>query len=189
MPRDKLPFRHLTLAICFLGISSCASLRAGSDYYAEADFSGYRSFAWVADSPLIESESERVEISQLNIRRVREAIERQLSAKGFDLVSDLAAADFGVSFTVGARDAIRVDDYPVFYRGRWRWGPPYYWPNVDVYMYTEGMLAIDIFDNETREPVWHGWARKRVLGTDVSNPERTINDAVEAILASFPPPM
>ena len=66
--------------------------------------------------------------------------------------------------------------------------PPYYWPNVDVEMYTEGMLAIDIFDNASREPVWHGWARKRILGADVANPETAINAAVSAILEDFPPP-
>jgi hypothetical protein len=187
MLRNTLPAQTLLLSMCLFGIASCTTLRAGSDYYTEADFTAYRSFAWVADSPLIRSQSDRVQISQLNIRRIREAIERDLIAKGFNLVLDRAAADFGVSFTVGARDQIRVDDYPVFYRGRWRWGPPYYWPNVDVYMYTEGTLAIDIFDNATRQPVWHGWARKQVVGADITNPDRAIDAAVAAILDDFPP--
>ena len=188
MSYAELPLRHLLLTVCLLGIASCTTLRAGSDFYADADFSMYRSFAWVADSPLIQSESDRIQISQLNIRRIREAIERELTAKGFNLLADRDAADFSVSFTVGARDQIRIDDYPVYYRGRWRWGPPYYWPNVDIYMYTEGTLAIDIFDNSTREPVWHGWARKQVIGADIDNPERAIDAAVRAIIDDFPPP-
>jgi hypothetical protein len=110
-----------------------------------------------------------------------------LNAKGFDLVSDREDADFSISFTVGARDMIRVDDYPMFYRGRWRWQTVYYWPNVDIDMYTEGMLAIDIFDNSQREPVWHGWARKRIVGADVENPQATINEVVQAIFRDFPP--
>jgi hypothetical protein len=64
-----------------------------------------------------------------------------LEAKGFDSAATREAADFAVSFTVGARDMIRVDDYPQFFRGVWRWGPPYYYPNVDITMYTEGMNA------------------------------------------------
>lgn len=173
-------------ATCF-GVVSCATLRVGSDYYPETDFSSYRSFAWVAESPLIESQSRRVDISPINVRRIRDAIERELGAKGFEMVSNRADADFGVSFTVGARDRIEVTDYPAYYRGVWRWTPPYYWPNVDVYMYTEGTLAVDIFDNTTREPVWHGWARKEVVGADVRDPEPAIDEAVARILADFPP--
>jgi len=141
----------------------------------------------VSDDPLISSSSSRVQVSQLDVRRIREAIERELTAKGFTEVPDRDTADFSLSFTVGARDTIRVDDYPVFYRGRWRWGPPYYYPNVDVYMYTEGTLAVDVFDNETREPVWHGWARKQIAGRDIRDPERAIRTAVAAILEDFPP--
>lgn len=187
MLRERLPIPYLLVPICLFGVPSCVTLSAGSDYYAEADFSSYRSFAWVADSPLIRAQSDRVEISELNVRRIREAIERDLAAKGFSQVADRGAADFAVSFTVGARDQIRIDDYPSYYRGGWRWGPPYYWPNVDVYMYTEGTLAIDIFDNSAREPVWHGWARKQVVGADITNPEATIDAAVAAILEDFPP--
>ncbi len=54
-------------------------------------------------------------------------------------------------------------------------------------MYTEGMLAVDVFDNESRQPVWHGWARKRITGRDIEDPEASIDEAVEAILADFPP--
>jgi uncharacterized protein DUF4136 len=82
---------------------------------------------------------------------------------------------------------ISLDDYPPYYRGEWTWSTPYYWPNVDVAMYTEGMLSVDVFDNATREPVWHGWARKAIVGSDIKNPEATIAEAVAAILADFPP--
>jgi hypothetical protein len=160
---------------------------ASSDYYTATDFSGYQSYAWVAESPLIQSRSSRIEISPLSVRRIREAIERELAAAGFAQAATRDEADFSISFTVGARDMIQIDDYPQFYRGPWRWGPPYYYPNVDVLMYTEGMLAIDVFDNASREPVWHGWARKRVIGADIRDPESAINAAVAAILADFPP--
>ena len=178
---------YLVFFLVFLACSGCTSLQAGSDYYDAASFSAYRSFAWVGDSPMIQSRSRVVDINPLNVRRIREAIERELEAKGFAQVETDEAADFGISFTVGARDMIRVDDYPSFYRGRWRWNPPYYWPNVDVSMYTEGMLAIDVFDNTTREPVWHGWARKRIVGSDIDDPRSTIDAAVAAILEDFPP--
>lgn len=182
----RIPSLPLPLLLA-LGATACVTMSAGSDYYRGADFSGYRTFSWISDMPLVSSASTRVQVSQLDIRRIRESIERELAAKGFTEVPNREDADFSLSFTVGARDAIRVEDYPQFYRGRWRWGPPYYWPNVDIYMYTEGTLAIDVFDNESREPVWHGWARKQIVGRDIRDPERSIRNAVAAILEDFPP--
>ena len=183
--RCKRPLAFPMLAA--LAVTGCATMEAGSDYYREADFSGYRTFSWVSDSPLIQSDSERVAISPLSVRQVREAIERELRAKGFTLVAEPQAADFALSFTVGARDMISMSDYPEAYRGSWRWGAPYYWPNVDIYMYTEGMLAIDVFDRATSQPVWHGWARKQILSADIDDPQATIDAAVREILDGFPP--
>ena len=171
-----------------LAITGCVSMQAGSDSYPEADFSGYRTFSWVSDSPLIQSESKRVAISPLDVRRIREAIERELGGKGFTLVEAPETADFALSFTVGARDMISMSDYPEAYRGSWRWGAPYYWPNVDIYMYTEGMLAIDVFDKATSQPVWHGWARKQILSADIDDPQAAIDAAVREIFKDFPPP-
>jgi hypothetical protein len=171
-----------------LAVTGCVTMQAGSDYYREADFSGYRTYSWISDSPLIQSDSERVSISPLSVRQIREAIERELNGKGFTFVAEPQAADFAVSFTVGARDMISMSDYPEAYRGSWRWGAPYYWPNVDVYMYTEGMLAIDVFDRATSEPVWHGWARKQILSADIDDPQTTIDAAVSEILRDFPSP-
>lgn len=183
----KRRIRTLALVSTLLSLTACVTMRAGSDYYSEADFSGYRSFVWVDESPIIEPRSARVEISALTVRRVREAIEAELAGKGFVMGTSREASDFAVSFTVGARDMLSIDDYPSYYRSSWRWRPPYYAPNVDISMYTEGTLAIDVFDNESRQPVWHGWARKRITGADIDDPEATINEAVEAILAGFPP--
>ena len=179
--------RALPLVAAFTA-SGCVTMEAGSDFYQEADFSDYRTFAWVSDSPLIQSESQRVAVSPLDIRRIREAVERELGGKGFALVEGPEAADFALSFTVGARDMISMNDYPEAYRGSWRWGAPYYWPNVDIYMYTEGMLAIDVFDRTTGQPVWHGWARKQIVSADIEDPQTAIDNAVREILSDFPPP-
>ncbi len=175
-----------TMLVSVVSVVSCTSLQAGSDAYSLADFSAYRSFSWVDDTPLIESSSSQVDISPLNVRRIQDAIQRQLLAKGYVLEASRDRADFSIAFTVGARDVIQVTDYPMYYRNPWRWRVPYYWPNVDVAMYTQGTLAIDVFDNEERQPVWHGWARKRITGADVKEPENAINATVSAILDAYP---
>lgn len=179
--------RLLALGCVLLLGCSCVTIHADSDYYEAADFSKFQRYVWVAESPLIHSQSARVDISALTVRRIREAIERTLTDKGFELAADRDDAQFALSFTVGARDLITMNDYPIFLRGSWEWGPPYYGPNVNPDMYTEGTLALDVFDIATREPVWHGWARKTIVGADVDDPKKTIDAAVAAILEHFPP--
>lgn len=185
-PEKSGAARRIAPLVAALGLAGCVSMQAGSDYYPSADFTHFRTFAWIADSPLITPTSSRVEVSPLNLRRIEEAIETDLETKGYTEVASRDTADFAVSFTVGARDMINVDSYPPYYRGTWRWRAPYFGRNVDVYMYTEGTLAVDVFDNETRQPVWHGWAKKRITGADVRDPAATIQAAVRAILEDFP---
>lgn len=176
----------LLASLCLLA-ACAATLQARSDFDSAQDFSRYRSFAWmVADSP-IAAPGEQVRVSPLNRRRIVEAIEAQLTAKGFQKVSDGAAADFVVSYTVGARDRIDAQSYPDLYRGPWRWSRPYIGRDVDVTVYREGTLAIDIFDDASHQPVWHGWATKRITEHDVEHAAEQIPPAVAAILEKFPP--
>ena len=182
--------RHMAnaaVALVAALVTGCASMTIRSDYDRTINFGTYRTFAWVSSDPLIRPLGAEPTVSPLNIRRIREAIEAGLTARGFTEINDSPAADFALSFTVGARDRIEAQSYPVLYRGVWGWGGMYYGPQMDVHSYREGVLSIDIFDGRTRQPVWHGSARKQITGADVSNPEPAIKQAVAAILAKFPP--
>jgi hypothetical protein len=53
-------------------------------------------------------------------------------------------------------------------------------------MYTQGMLAIGVFDNVSPEPVWHGWVRRQILNRDIDNREPAIAEAVLTITGCFP---
>lgn len=165
------------------------------DYDASANFKDYRRFAFISDNPLIVAEGTGP-ISPMLEGRIMRAIEETLSRKGYEKVAR-EDADFGVSFTVGSREKIRVDSYPEPFRGSWGWGVGYYGTHVgmgvgsrasvDVKQYTEGVLAIDIFDAEQRAPVWHSWDKKRITDKVSRNPEATIREVVEDILEGFPP--
>lgn len=100
--------------------------------------------------PLITPRESAVQASPLNRRRIVEAIESQLASKGFRKAADTSGADFILSFTVGARERIDVQSYPVRYRGYWGWGGAYVGYEANVSTYREGTLAIDIFDARSR---------------------------------------
>ncbi|HZT03472.1 MAG TPA: DUF4136 domain-containing protein [Steroidobacteraceae bacterium] len=69
---------------------------------------------------------------------------------------------------------------------RW-WGYRYWGTGVDVHRYREGTLAIDMFDAKTHKPVWHGWAKKPLTRRDLEHSDVSIPEAIDAVLATFPP--
>jgi len=167
-----------------LALAACATLQVGSDYDRSASFSGYHYFTWLP--------RERYGTSNpLVVQRAHDAIQARLTQEGFTYVTDAAAADFAVDFTIGARERIEVHSYPAPYAGWYGypgwWGAPYWGSEVDVRQYREGTLAIDIFDARTHRPVWHGWAKKELSQSDIERSETPIREAVDAVLASFPP--
>lgn len=165
-------------------LAGCATMSVSSQKYPQADFSGYRSYAWIAEDPLIRPSDTEPQISAVTARRIREAIESELAVKGYTGVASPEDADFVVAYTVGTRERIDAMSYPLPYRGPWRWS--WYAAGTDLRVYREGTLSIDIFDGASKQPVWHGRARKEVTGADVSDPGPVIKQGVAAILKQFP---
>lgn len=179
-------FRSVCIVITAILLSGCSTLAVDSDYNEAVDFSTYRTFSFISDNPLLKSET--APISPLFEGRVMTATRNELTKKGYEFIEDRENADFVVSFTLGAREKIQVNNYPASYRGPggWAWGAPYY-TEVDVRDYLEGTLAIDVFDVAQKSPVWHGRAVKTISDKDRRNPTSATNNAVAAILAEFPP--
>ena len=51
------------------------------------------------------------------------------------------------------------------------------------------MLAVDIFDVRERRPVWHAAAEKTIQEKDRDQVRTTVQNAVNAVLEGFPPPI
>jgi hypothetical protein len=178
-------------------LSACGSTPPIVDYDSSANFASYQSYAFISEHPMLRA-PETGPVSPLLEGRLMRIVDDNLQAKGFRKISDPERADFTVGFTVGARDKIKVNSYPEPYRpyyGGWGgWGAPYYGgvgggSNVDVQQYTEGTLAVDIYDVAGHKPVWHGVATKRITDAMRRNPDESLTETVGEILASFPPGM
>lgn len=188
-----LPALHRIAALASLTalITACGSTPPVVDFDSAVDFSGYRTFAFISEHPLM-TEMDSAGASPLLEGRLMRITEEALEAKGFRKVANPETADFAVGFTVGSRDKIRVNSYPEPYRpyyGGWGWGGPYFAgaSNVDVQQYTEGTLAIDIYDVTEHKPAWHGVATKRITDSMRRNPDDSVSEVVNEILTSFPP--
>ena len=192
----KTSMQACCAAVSLLLLGGCAStFEASHDHDANHDFSKYQTFAWISKNPMKIGPSVQSPNPLLE-PRIMSAVESELAGKGFSKVDAPKDADFVLSFTVGSREKIRVDSYPSMsvgyargYPAHWGWGAAYHCCATDtqVRQYTKGILAIDVFDVKDRRPVWHGAAQKTITESDREDAQGTINAAVDAILAGFPP--
>lgn len=185
---SRLIGTSLLLLATILLLTACETLHVGSDHDPAADFSRYHSFAWMPPH------AQRAESSNpLVVQRAHDAIEAALIGKRYSPAGDPAQADFVVDFTIGSRERADVRSYPAPYGGAfvrggpYWWGTPYWGNEVDLRQYREGTISVDVFDAQSHRPVWHGWARKELTRTDIEHSQGSIREAVDSILATFPP--
>lgn len=167
---------------------ACATIRTGSHFDAATNFGAYKSFSWIDDEPYIWAENSAL-VSALAQSMIQSEIQRQLEKKGYAFTDDRDNADFVVAYTVGTRDEIKVESYPIHFRGLWGWHVPYgyyYYREVSTHTYTTETLGVDIFDNASGKPVWHGWAEKTVTQSDRDDPGPVIKAGLGKLFESFP---
>lgn len=185
--------KHLTFSLLVF-LASCAAPKPMVDFDPSHNFSKYQTFAFISDNPLMIAEG-LPGVSPMLEGRMVQITENILSARGFTRVADREDADFTVGFTLGGRDKIQVTSYPESYRGNygnWGWGGRGYYGNqvyssTDVRQYTEGTLAVDLYDVSDRKPVWHATAVRKITKTIRENPGEAVREILGDMFAAFPP--
>lgn len=189
--------KKLIVAAFVIVVASCASTykaKVDFDKNTKIDTLNYKTFAWLTPGKIM---APAEDINPVMKVRVDEEIEQAFIAKGYQLVADAEKADFAISYTVGNRDKIKVSNYPSSYNASFGWGRGYYGGyyggmygnhmemETHIRQYTEGKLAIDVYDVKTHQPAWHGWATKRITSNDKETPSLMIKDAVSEVVAQF----
>lgn len=185
-----------TVLIALLSaLAACTAPQPRTDVAAGADFAAFHRFAWYAEDALFQPGEGDKPLSLLNRRRVVEAIEATLGAKGFTKAENREGADFLVAYSVGTRERISGTEMigEGFYRP-WHWGWPYYGAGLGMGhalatfdSRTEGRLSIDVLDARTRKPVWHGVAPDTLSALDLEQSGTRVVRAAQSVLDRFPP--
>ena len=187
--RALIGVTSLVLALALSACSSSGGIQSTYDYNREVDFQGYETYAFISENPMAVSQAQGA-VSPMLQGRLMESIRIAMNAKGYNEVSDPEAASMAIGFTVGSRDQIKVDTYPsTFQTGYARRGYYYgynYGTETRVRQYTEGQLAVDIFDVTTHNPAFHGVASKRITDADRENQQAVLNAVAAEALAGFP---
>ena len=169
--------KFLPLMLLFL-VASCSTVRVTTDYDTNADFSKYKTFAFYKKG------IDKVELSDLDKRRILKAIENEMLAKGFTISEN---PDLLVNIFTKSRQKVDIYNNNYFYGG---WHPWYYGPNFGTHIskYTEGTLFIDLIDAQKKELAWQGIGSGALNTTgDVAKKEERIRDFVSQIMAKYPP--
>ena len=174
-------------------LTSCSSVRVAADYDREANFDNYKTFAFF--KPGID----KVEISDLDKRRILRAIEAELMAKGMTKSEN---PDMLVSMFTESNQ--RVDIYNnAWGAGGWGWGgyggwgpgwggyggwgPGWGGGGSQVSTSIEGMLFIDFIDNKKKELFWQGSGTGYLVTKNVEKKEARIKEFVAKTMMQFPP--
>lgn len=176
----------LASLILLMVFVSCSSVNVYSDYDKATDFTGFKTYAFYKKG------IDKVEISDLDKKRILRAIERELKAKGM-VASD--NPDILVNIFTKSREKIDVYNnnsyygwYPWYYGYGGYYGPGYGFGYTNVSSSTEGTLFIDLIDARKKELAWQGIG-VGILSyyKNVDKKEAKINEFVTNIMTQYPP--
>ena len=143
-----------------------------TDYDKHAMFGNYHTYSWEkvkTTNPLWES-------------RIRDAVDRDLQAKGWQKVE--SGGDVAL-MAVGSSQ--NQQEYQTFYDGLggWRWGG-FGETTTTVENYRVGSLVVDMYDARNKQLIWRGVASETLSNKPEKN-EKTLDKAVDKMLKDFPP--
>lgn len=171
--------------ILLLSLASCGSMVSiNADYDTNVDFSKYKTFAFY--KPGID----KVEISDLDKRRILRAVDEKMLEKGF-IKSE--TPDLLISIFTKSREQVNVNQFNT----GWGWGLGWGWgwgwnpfmmggQQTAVSTSTEGTLYIDFIDASKKELIWQGEG-SGVLTKNIPKKEQRIKEFVTSILSQYPP--
>ena len=185
-------FRWTGFLLLWVGLGACASMQLAWDYDEQADFSALRRYDWLP-APEGSRDGPQLRYDGLLESRLRKVVAEQLRLKGFQ--QDSERPDFLIAYHVAVEQRLSVTYLNELYGYGPDWGYArhrrlYGYPGrpARVSEYQQGTLILDVVRATDRQLIWRGAASDEVY-PDLSPQarERRIGDAVEKILAPFPP--
>jgi hypothetical protein len=183
--------RKIWLAVlaATLVLGGCSGVQVNQDYDPATDFKSMQAYRWESETQAKTGDL-RID-NPLRDTRIRAAVARQLSEKGFVQAADGQAA-FLVRYQYTLRQKIESDGagggigFGIGSYGRH--GGVAIGTGNTIREYDEGTLTIDFVDAASQALLWRGTGTQRFR--EYNDPEKTsrdINTLVETILAQFPP--
>lgn len=166
-------------------VSACTTpLEANMDFDSAFDFSKVQK---IAIAPIDRTSISMIQISDMQVDRIDEALSAELQRKGFQIVTDNAQADLFLTWHLVTQERTDVRTYnSASYYNCWRCGPSV--SDVSVRQYTQGTFIVDMIDPIRNQSVWRSIIESRLQSSPDPEgaPERR-REAAQAIFTEFPP--
>jgi hypothetical protein len=141
------------------------------DYDKSVNFSALKTYAWAPDGNIQD---------ELTHKRIVQAIDAQLAAKGLHRAEAGATPDVIVVYRAGVRQELEVNGYGAYRLNRWN--------SARVEQVPVGALMVEMLDAKTKNILWRGIATRDLdVNASPEKREKNINKAAEKLFKKYPP--
>ena len=171
----RLRFSLLCMAVLFAATAAFPR-EISTDFDHHADFSRFKTYSWSkVDTP-----------NNLWDERVKEAIDQELSAKGWTQVENRADVAIVAIKTTQTEKTLQT-----FYDGlgggwRWRGFGGFGESTTTEQDYKEGTLVVDMYDASTKQLIWRASAED-MLSDKAEKNEKNLDKGIAKMFKRFPP--
>ncbi|WP_309642612.1 DUF4136 domain-containing protein [Flavobacterium sp.] len=167
----------LPLLLLYL-VVSCGSVHVNTDYDKAVDFTQYKTYAYYKTG------IDKVEISDLDKKRILRSIDEAMLAKGFTKTD---TPDLLININAKSEKNVNMNQFYAGYGYGWGFGwSPYWGGGTSLTTSTDGILTIDLIDAKKKELIWQGEG-SGYLTKDTNEKDENIKEFVTKILAQYPP--
>lgn len=171
----RTSFASVVALVLMAGIALAQNITF--DFDKSANFAEFATYTWERGHEVPD---------ELNHKRIVNAIDGQLAAKGLTRVSRQEQPDLLVAYHAVFDRDLQVSGFSS------GWGPYRFGPGASGTARAEqilkGTLIVDIVDRSTGTIVWRGTATKDIdVKADGEKRERNINKAAEKLFKHYPP--
>jgi hypothetical protein len=176
----RLSHVALTVALTAVTLAACAPYVRSDVNTAAISRVHCGTFAWAGEfrsnSPLRSTIA-----NPINESRLRAAIASHI---GGVIQPAPGSADCLIGYGIGGYYVVS-GGYPYPYG--WGWSYPYGgWGGPGPYAYPEGVIAVDLYDARTGQPLWHASTEQSLFQATGPEAEKRIDAAVAAIFTKYP---
>ena len=184
----QIRLRSITLCFAILLFYGCAPIQIKVDYDHNTNFDKYKSYAWIANEQpdIVDISFEKTLLDNL----VMDTTDKVLKDSGYARNNN---PDFLITYYLVVNtktDVYLVENYysNIGYPTQPTTSSTRDYEKLRKSTYEQGMLILDIMDNQTKERIWRGYAQSRIgIYNEREKQEKRIRTAIKKILNEFPP--
>lgn len=186
--KDKIfiTMNKITLITFLVVIIACSSIKTNYDYDKNADFSGFKSYAF--NQPTME-----LQLNQLDKNNLFTSIKNELAARGLtesatpDVIIDVHIK--GKTLQTATERTTGFGGFSSYYGFRgYGYGNAFTTTQVSYDTFTEGTLLIAMIEKNSNTIVWQGTGIKTIdENASDKKREKNISNGVKRVMANYPP--